>query len=323
MTMDTESDTDCPKASLIVPTLNRAWLFARLLPLLAEQEVGVPYEVIVVDNGSRDETPQLIREASRRWPHVRLIEEQRPGAGLARHAGAAAARSPLLIFIDDDMRPEPGVVAEHLRMHAEGGRDVCVLGNVISAPSSHPFERMLAYIYDGSRMTLPRREPTAEDCWSGHMSLPRELYFRLGGFDETFAALGGEDLEFGLRMLAAGVRLRFAESALTHHHFTARFGDALRRWYRNGLAFGYIISQHPGLAISGVRPAGAGWRSRAIQAACRLSAAVLEPFSRGRGVPFVPLTFVYSLGLRTAIGRGLRDYLQGKKPACLNSRLQS
>jgi GT2 family glycosyltransferase len=306
-----------PKASVIVPTLNRARLLARLLPSFATQEADEPYEVIVVDNGSRDATRQVVCDAGRRWPHVRLVEEPRRGAAQARNAGARAARSPLLIFIDDDMLPAPGVVAEHLRLHAEAD-DLCLLGNVTSASSRHPFERMMAYVYDGPRTTLARREPTAEDCWSGHMSLRRELFFRLGGFDETFAEMGAEDLDLGVRMIAAGVRLRFAAAAVTRHHFTARFGPSLRRSYRNGVAYGYIVSRHPELRISGQRPVRWSRGARAIELACLAAAKVLEPFSRGEGVPFVPLSFVYSLGLRTAVGRGLSDYLAGRSGKCLS-----
>ena len=101
-------------ASVIVPTRNRANLLKGFLPALAEQVVEPPYEVIIADNGSTDDTRSFVESVSARWPHVRLIVEQRPGGTRARHAGAIAARSPLLIFIDDDMQTETNLVAEHL-----------------------------------------------------------------------------------------------------------------------------------------------------------------------------------------------------------------
>jgi glycosyltransferase involved in cell wall biosynthesis len=79
-------------ASLIVPTRNRAGLLARLLPSWAGQTTGAPYELIVADNASTDNTADFVREASARWPHVRLVVESRPGGARARHAGALAAR---------------------------------------------------------------------------------------------------------------------------------------------------------------------------------------------------------------------------------------
>ncbi|HWP41977.1 MAG TPA: glycosyltransferase [Blastocatellia bacterium] len=310
--MDAGSTSKDLAASIIVPTRNRADLVARFLPSLADQATSEPYEVIYVDNGSTDSTKDLILESSERWPHVRMIEERRAGGARARHAGALAARSPLLIFVDDDMLAEPNLVAEHLRAHKEapGG---CVLGNIISAPGRHPFERMMAYIYDGPKSTLASREPTAQDYWSGNVSISRELYFRLGGYSEELASLRcGEDMEFGLRMVAAGIRLRFAERAVTHHHFTERFGARLYRSYRTGIARAYLKERHPELPIVAVATVRSRWRARAVELFCLAAARVMEPFAYGKGVPFAPLAFVYELGLRTAAGRGMIDYAGGR-----------
>jgi glycosyltransferase involved in cell wall biosynthesis len=304
-----------PVASIVVPTFNRADLLRRMVPLLAEQETKEPYEVIVVDNNSTDDTMRVLSEAGLRWPHVTSVKESRQGAGPARHAGALVARAPVLIFIDDDMLADPNVLAEHLRVHRDypGG---CVIGNILSAPGRHPFQRMMAYIYDGPRMTLQQRQPRAEDCWTGHLSLPRDVYFTLGGFSNDLAEWGEEDLEFGCRLVDAGIQLRYVREAVTHHHFTARFGPAIRRSYQSGQALGYIMDRYPGMVASGPERVTAGWRARAVERACQMAAGLLEPFSRGEGTPFVPLSFVYGLGLRTATGRGLRDYLlRGQKNA--------
>jgi GT2 family glycosyltransferase len=308
--MDAGSTSKSFRASLIVPTRNRADLVKRFLPSLADQSVSAPYEVIYVDNGSTDSTAAVIREASVRRPHIKVIETHPPGAARARHAGAVASASPLLIFVDDDMLAEPDLVAEHLRAHDEAEGD-CVLGNIVSASSRHPFERMMAYIYDGPKSTLANREPTALDYWSGNVSLSRELYFHLGGYSRQMGALLCEDLEFGLRIAAAGIRLRFAETAVTHHHFTERFKARLHRSYRAGIAQAYLKERHPELSLTTVAPVRGPWRARAIEMMCLAAARVMEPFAYGEGVPFAPLAFVYDLGLRTAAARGMADHSRG------------
>lgn len=298
--------SEMPSLSVVVPTRNRAWLLRLLLPSLARQDVGEPYELIVANNGSTDDTAAVARDAMTNWPCVRLVNVPEPGAARARHAGALAARSPILLFIDDDMQAESDVVTQHLRIHKETP-GCCVLGNVVSAPSRHPFERMMAYIYDGSRSTLGKRTPNFEDVWAGHFSVPRDLYLRLGGFDLRFAELGAEDIDFGLRVVRAGVPIRFAQNAQTHHHFTARFGGALRRCYMNGLAFGLLMREMPDLRISGVRRAHSGIGARLLEVGCRAAALVLEPFAYGSGVPPAPLALIYSVGMSNATGRGIRD----------------
>ncbi|MGH9844650.1 MAG: glycosyltransferase family 2 protein, partial [Blastocatellia bacterium] len=205
-------------ASIVIPTKNRAALLGRFLPSLAEQSITEPYEIIIVDNGSSDSTAEVAGKAAERWPHIRRIVEDRPGSAYACHAGAVAASAPLLIFIDDDMRAEIDLVGRHVAAHREAP-NVCVLGNVLSASSRHPFERMMAYIFDGPRKTLAQRPPTPSDYWSGHVSMARDLYFRLGGYNKSFAEIGyGKDFDFGGRLIAAGIELRFIPEIITYHH---------------------------------------------------------------------------------------------------------
>jgi glycosyltransferase involved in cell wall biosynthesis len=298
--------------SVIVPTRNRAWLVKETLPTLAQQQHDAPYEVIVVDNGSTDETARVVDEAAARWPHVRRLWWEPPGAAGARHGGALAATGSIVFFMDDDMYAEPDVLARHARIHAEVPR-ACVLGNVVSVRTRHPFERMMAYVYDGPRSTLAGRTPTFEDVWPGHLSMPKDVYLEIGGFNPRFAAFGsyagGEGIDFGLRVIQSGIPVLFAKEALTRHRFTARFGDALRRAYVNGKAFGILMNEQP-LTIGGVAAASSPWRARLAELACRAVAAVLEPVSHGEGDPSRVLARVYSVGLSQATGRGVREGLQ-------------
>jgi glycosyltransferase involved in cell wall biosynthesis len=297
--------------SVVVPTRNRSWLLKETLPTLAAQEQVAPFEVLVVDNGSTDATAAVVDDAAGRWPHVRRLWQPAAGAAAARHAGALAATGDVLLFLDDDMYAEPGVFAQHVRLHSEVPR-ACVLGNVVSVRSEHPFERMMAYVYDGPRSTLAARRPTFEDVWPGHLSMPKDVYLEIGGFSPRFAALGslagGEGIDFGLRVMGSGIPVLFAESALTRHRFTARFGDQLRRASVNGRAFAVLMREQP-LAISGVAKASSAAGARLAELACRAAAAVLEPVSHGPGDPPRLLARIYSIGLSQATGRGVRDEL--------------
>jgi GT2 family glycosyltransferase len=302
--------SEAPVASLIIPTRNRADSLERFLPALAEQKLDEPYEVLIVDNSSTDHTPTVIQNAIRRWPHIRCIREAKPWP--ARNAGAFAARSPILIFVDDDMQTDEDFIAEHLRLHRESPGGV-VLGNIVSAPGRRPFDRMMAYIYDGPRQTLAHREPTGTDVWSGNLSLSRDLYFKFGGYSDEMSDLSCQDMEFGLRLAAAGVSMRFAPRALTYHYFQSeKFPGRLERSYVVGVGLAFLQERYPDLQADIAPLTHSRWRAHLVEFGCRVFARAIEPFDRGAGVPCVPLAYVYALGIKTATTRGIADYRAGR-----------
>jgi glycosyltransferase involved in cell wall biosynthesis len=303
-----------PVFSIIIPTKNRADLLRRFLPPLAEQETDEAYEIIVVDNGSTDETPDVLTEMSAKYPHLRSIVETKSGSAAACHAGALAAKAPVICFVDDDMLVGSKFVEAHISAHSNHP-DSCVLGDVVSAESRHPFERMLAYIFDGGRQTLKSGKPVAIDYWSGNVSLSRDLYLEMGGYDQVFAALGyGKDIDFGQRLLDRSIPFVFEPEARTHHHFFERFNERLGKARRSGRAYGYVKENFPHLPVPDLTTPGAGIPDALVEATCRIVAAFLEPFDRGKGRPLKLLAYVYDLGLRTATRRGVEDYSRGSLP---------
>lgn len=312
------SDND-PKISVIIPTKNRAEMVRRFLPTLAEQTTSEHYEIIVVDNGSTDSTIEVVTELSSRWPFIRLITESKPGSAAACHAGALAAKAPLIMFVDDDMLAVPELVEEHLHKHVESPES-CVLGQILSAESEHPFERMLAYIFDGPRLSLPNRDPEPSDYWSGNVSMPRSVYLGLGGYNQVFSQLGyGKDVDFGKRLVEAGIPIVFAEKALTLQHFAERFAERMRKAYRCGITYGYVRDNYPDLPIPGNVTGSLGLKDRVLEPVCRMVAFFIEPFDRGKGLPVKPLAFAYDLGIRIATRRGLSDYQKGRAKVSINN----
>lgn len=95
-----------PAISVVVPTFNRAGSLMRLLAALRDQDAeGIRYEVLIVDNGSTDETAAIVERAALRDPRVQFLREPRQGASYARNAGIARAAAPIVAFVDDDVVP--------------------------------------------------------------------------------------------------------------------------------------------------------------------------------------------------------------------------
>eukprot|EP00897_Mesotaenium_endlicherianum_P007373 jgi/Mesen1/6664/ME000340S05822 len=98
--------------SVVIPTYNRLPILRKCLTALEEQagfkEAGIEgFEVVVVDDGSDDDTVGFLRQHASNFPHVRLLQQEHGGATMARNYGVAEARGATLVFIDSDMVVAP------------------------------------------------------------------------------------------------------------------------------------------------------------------------------------------------------------------------
>ena len=105
-----------PACTVVVPTRNRRASLARLLAALARQTAVGSFDVVVVPDGSTDDSDRLLATWSGPFD-LTVVPLAPSGREAARNAGAARARARVVLFFDDDVEPEPGVVAAHLRRH--------------------------------------------------------------------------------------------------------------------------------------------------------------------------------------------------------------
>jgi glycosyltransferase involved in cell wall biosynthesis len=246
-----------PRLSVIVPTYNRAQILGKCLAALRAQDLaGDAFEVIVADDGSRDDT-RATAEAhmGRGPPEVRYLHQENAGANRARNRAIAIARGEILLLINDDTIPTPAMLAEHLAAHARFPDDrVAVLGRVTVAPDL-PRSRLAPLHLDRAFMLIgERRELDWRAFLTCNVSVKKSLLERGGYFEERIRY--HEDLELGERLSHHGLRVIYRPEALGYHdHYlteeeffsiAGREARALAMWARiaPGLAgtlaeFGY------------------------------------------------------------------------------------
>ncbi len=197
------------KATIQLCTYNRAQLLGRVLDACFEQTVPASeYEIVLVNDGSTDETPAVVASAQARAPCPFTVVI-RPNGGLAkaRNAGLARAAGERIILIDDDVLPLPNFVAEHLRSHA-AHPDAIVRGAAINVES---FDDLPLAVWTF-------RNYSGNYFWTTNVSVPSATLRAVGGFNESFAEYGWEDIDVGLRLRFAGVKAVFNRHALVYHH---------------------------------------------------------------------------------------------------------
>ena len=235
--------------SVVVPTFNRRGLVTRTLATLFAQRVdGAGYEVIVVVDGSIDGTAAALKLLKPSCP-FHVVEQQNRGLAAARNTGFRAAAANLVLFLDDDMLCDPGLVYAHLAAHAANARSVA-FGAIFLSDDSPPslaaecFKQEIGAIYQAKQ-----RDPDAiwrdSNCVFGNASLPRELLEECGGFDEAFRMR--EDFELGTRLWRAGARRLYAGNAIAYQYYAKTSADLIRNAEEFAVADVMFAHKHPGV----------------------------------------------------------------------------
>jgi glycosyltransferase involved in cell wall biosynthesis len=213
----------CPLIAVIIPTRDRPESLKRCLSALAGQTIAHELEVIVVDDGSVDRA--AVADVVAEHAFARLERQGSSGPARARNTGAAAARSEVLCFTDDDCEPH-AAWAETMARAVWAGADA-VAGSNLAAANSTPLATALGLVVDAAISADVRFAP------SNNLACRRELFVAMP-FDERYPTAAGEDREWCARLATAGYVLRIEPDAKLTHHSEARPLAFFRQQIRYG-----------------------------------------------------------------------------------------
>jgi GT2 family glycosyltransferase len=180
--------------SVIIPTCDRTESLARCL-----EQLGGGAEVIVSDDGQTTATRELI---SARFPNVKWYQGPRRGPAANRNHGVRHAVGEWLAFVDDDCIPDATWLEEIAQ--AISVSDVIEGKTKCLGKTNHPLEEIVENL-------------TGDLFWSCNLAIRRDLFERLGGFDEDFLEAGGEDLEFAWRIKQMKLTVSYVPQAVVYH----------------------------------------------------------------------------------------------------------
>lgn len=231
-----------PQVSVVVPTFNRLGRLRHVVTALHQQEFsGDEYEIIVISDGSSDGTDDYFNEL-RHKRNTRCYSQANRGPAAARNFGVDKAAGEFVVFVDDDVVAKPSLLSEHMRAHHEAGREVVVVGPLLSpegfvmAPWIQWEQEMLMKQYRALLAGL--WQPSARQFYTGNASLRRSHILAAGGFDESFRR--AEDVELAYRLANQGLGFVFNMEAVGMHYAERSFHSWLemaRAYGRNDVIF--------------------------------------------------------------------------------------
>lgn len=239
-----------PTFSVVIPTYNRMDMLVQVLGALEKQVDAPPFEVVVINDGSTDDTQSV---AARPW-NLRLSFRSQPnsGPGKARNHGVSLASGRFVVFIGDDTVPEARFLAEHARVHRESNHDplVACLGYT-GWPREKRVTAFMDYINDyglqfGYKLIRDGEVVPFNFFYTSNISIDRQLLADQP-FDTTFPAAAWEDIELAYRLDALGLKIRYNARAVTRHHHPISVDSFARRQYTVGKSGAIFYSKHPEL----------------------------------------------------------------------------
>ena len=199
--------------SIVIPTYNRLPILQKCLKALENQTLSIntqitDYEIVLVDDGSTDNTIEWLTNNAQDFPHVKLYQQDHQGAAEARNLGVKSAKGDFIIFIDSDL-----VVTESfLQSHA-------------NALNNHENDRVFTYgaVINTANFENPTSEPykitdfSAAYFATGNVAIAKHWLEEAGLFDTSFKQYGWEDLELGVRLKKLGLKLIKCPLAVGYH----------------------------------------------------------------------------------------------------------
>ncbi len=238
--------------SLVIPTMNKVDLLRRTLTAVRGQIMpeNSVWEVVVVNDGSTDGTADyLAQQDAAQWesPTLKVVSpDQNVGRARARNLGARAASGEYILFIDDDIVATPDLVSAHLNL-LQNNHNCGTIGYAVTEPGLIDGAHF-HYLDSRGVAKLVSNEAPGRFFVTQNAAVPRQAFLDIGGFDESFAAYGFEDMEVAFR-LEDTAHLSFLTLAQpvplhVHHHTLDQYWEKKRECGRNSLAM--IANLHPG-----------------------------------------------------------------------------
>jgi O-antigen biosynthesis protein len=230
-------DTIWPRVSVVVASFNGGRTLDECLQSLANLTYP-DYEVIVIDDGSTDDTPQIISRYD-----VRSIRSENGGLSRARNRGIEASTGEIVAFIDSDAYADPDWLFHLVTALRE--QDAAAVGGPNLAPPKDGFTAACVDFAPGNPTHVLLDDQQAEHVPGCNMAFRKDALSKIGGFDHTHRA-AGDDVDVCWKLLVRDETIAFSPGAIVWHHRRPTVRAYLRQQRGYGYAEAHLRRRYPG-----------------------------------------------------------------------------
>ena len=224
-------------ASVVIPAYNCSKTIDQALKAVLSQSLSAQ-EVIVVDDGSTDDTAQRIKQHN----SIKYIYQKNSGPAQARNAGAQSANADIVLFTDSDCIPDKNWV-KGIISNFNNDKHGVVMGSYGIANQGSLLARCI------HKEILYRHHHLMPDYpkvfGSYNFGIRKNIFDKVGGFDQNYSAASGEDNDLSYKVRKAGYDIFFAKDSLVNHFHPEKVGRYLKEQYRHGFWRVKMYFEHP------------------------------------------------------------------------------
>jgi len=213
--------------SVIIPAYNAENMIPVCLRALLRQTIdSSEYEIIVVDDGSTDNTAEVVRS----FKGVTLIQQKNKGPAAARNHGVKYAKGDIVLFTDSDCVPEKNWIEEMTQPFQNNPEIVGVKGAYKSKQKELAARFVQVEYEDKYDVLLRDKYIDFIDTYSA--AFKRDVFLEFGGYDTSFPLACAEDVELTFRMFSKGYKMVFNPKAIVYHAHPRSFSDYFKKKYK-------------------------------------------------------------------------------------------
>lgn len=235
--------------SIIIPTKNRLETLKEVIESIKNQKDAPPFELIIIDDGSEDGTPEFLKNLKPDFPF--FFESINPsGPARARNIGIEKAKGKVILFFGDDTILNSRCLFTHNFRQMENKFSCAVIGRTFWHKSLK-VTQFMDYINEwglqfGFQLIEDPENVPFNFFYTSNISVPKK-FFEEDKFDETFPYAAWEDIELSYRLYKKGLKIKYYKEAVVYHKHPTDIKKFMERQYRSGVSASIFYKKHPEL----------------------------------------------------------------------------